>query len=36
MRLHPAKPKDGVRAHAPDELWHVDTTIIRRLDGTRV
>lgn len=35
-RIHPAKPKDGVRASEPDELWHIDTTVIRLLDGTRV
>ena len=35
-RVHPAKPKDGVRAAKPDELWHVDMTVIRLLDGTKV
>ena len=35
-RVHPAKPTQGVRAPAPDELWHVDTTVIRLLDGTKV
>ena len=35
-RVHPVKPKVGVRTTEPDELWHVDTTIIRLLDGTRV
>jgi transposase InsO family protein len=25
-----------VRAREPDELWHVDTTVIRLLDGTKV
>ncbi len=35
-RVHPTKPKDGVRAAQPDELWHVDMTVIRLLDGTRV
>jgi transposase InsO family protein len=25
----------GVRAGRPDELWHIDTTVIRLLDGTR-
>jgi transposase InsO family protein len=35
-RVHPAKPKDGVRAAEPDELWHVDMTVIRLLDGTKV
>jgi len=34
-RVHPAKPKIGVRASAPNEIWHVDTTVIRLLDGTR-
>jgi putative transposase len=33
-RLHPAKPRDSVRAEKPDALWHVDTTVIRLLDGT--
>lgn len=35
-RVHPARPTRGVRATAPDELWHVDTTVIRLLDGTKV
>ncbi len=34
-RVHPARPTNGVRARAPDELWHVDTTVIRLLDGTK-
>ena len=25
-----------MRAKKPDELWHVDTTVIRLLDGTKV
>ena len=33
--MHPAKPKVGIRAQHPDEIWHVDTTIIRLLDGTK-
>src|SRR5262249_9958665 len=28
LRIHPAKPKVGVRAERPDELWHIDTTIL--------
>ena len=36
VRVHPAKPTKGVRAIRPDELWHVDTTVIRLLDGTKV
>jgi transposase InsO family protein len=35
LRIHPAKPKVGLRMSGPDEMWHVDTTVIRLLDGTR-
>jgi len=35
LRVHPAKPKVGIRALRPDETWHIDTTIIRLLDGTK-
>jgi transposase InsO family protein len=35
LRVHPEKPKVGIRATRPNEIWHVDTTIIRLLDGTR-
>ncbi len=35
-RVHPAAPKDGVRASVPDEMWHVDTTIIKLLDGVKI
>jgi transposase InsO family protein len=34
-RVYPAKPKVGVRASAPNELLHLDVTIIKLLDGTR-
>jgi transposase InsO family protein len=34
-RIHPAKPKVGIRASIPNEIWHVDTTLIRLLDGSR-
>jgi len=34
-RIHPSKPKVGIRAYAANEIWHVDTTLIRLLDGTR-
>jgi putative transposase len=34
-RIYPAKPKVGIRANAPNELLHLDVTIIRLLDGTR-
>jgi putative transposase len=35
IRVHPAKPKVGLRTTRPDEMWHIDTTVIRLLDGTR-
>jgi putative transposase len=35
LRVHPAKPKVGLRTTRADEMWHVDTTVIRVLDGTR-
>lgn len=35
QRVHPAKPKDGIRATHANEIWHVDTTLIRLLDGSR-
>ena len=35
-RVHPAKPKVGVRATNSNEIWHIDTTILRLLDGSRV
>jgi transposase InsO family protein len=28
-------PKVGLRTTGPDEMWHIDTTVIRLLDGTR-
>jgi putative transposase len=34
-RVHPAQPKVGIRATRPNEIWHVDTTLIRLLDGSR-
>jgi transposase InsO family protein len=35
LRVHPAKPKVGVRTTRANEMWHIDTTVIRLLDGTR-
>ena len=34
-RVHPAKPKAGIRATRSNEIWHVDTTLVRLLDGTK-
>jgi len=36
VRLHPSKPSEGVRSDKPDQLWHVDTTMLRLVDGRRV
>ena len=35
-RVHPPKRTVGIRASGPNEIWHVDTTLIRLLDGSRV
>ena len=35
LRVHPAKPKLGIRASAADEMWHIDTTVIRLVNGSR-
>lgn len=35
QRVHPAKPKIGIRAARANEIWHVDATLIRLLDGSR-
>lgn len=34
-RVHPPKPRLGIRASAPNEIWHVDTSVLRLLDGSR-
>ena len=35
-RVHPNKPTHGIRATAPNGLWHVDTSVLRLLDGSRI
>ena len=35
IRLYPAKPKVGIRAIRPNQLWHIDVTIVRLVDGTK-
>jgi transposase InsO family protein len=35
LRMHPAKPKVGLRTTRANEMWHIDTTVIRLLDGSR-
>jgi putative transposase len=35
QRVHPQQPRVGLRTTRPDVAWHVDTTVIRLLDGTK-
>jgi transposase InsO family protein len=35
LRVRPVKPKIGLRTTRANEMWHIDTTVIRLLDGTR-
>jgi transposase InsO family protein len=35
LRVHPSKPKIGIRASKPNEIWHIDTTVIRLLDNSK-
>jgi len=35
QRIHPAQPKIRIRASRPNQIWHIDTTLIRLLDGSR-
>ena len=35
QRVHPATPKVGIRASRPNEIWHIDTSVLRLLDGSR-
>ena len=35
-RVHPAKPKEGLRATRPNEFWQIDTTVIRLTTGIRI
>ncbi|HJZ76841.1 MAG TPA: DDE-type integrase/transposase/recombinase, partial [Vicinamibacterales bacterium] len=35
LRVHPATPKIGLRTTRANEMWHIDTTVIRLLDGSR-
>jgi hypothetical protein len=32
-RLYPAKPKVGIRAVRPNQLWHIDVTIVRLVEA---
>ena len=35
IRMFEGRPKQGVRASAPNLIWHLDLTKVRLLDGTR-
>lgn len=35
IRIYPEKPKIGIRASGPGQIWHLDLTILRLQDGTR-
>ncbi len=35
VRIYPARPKIGIRASAPGQIWHLDLTILRLQDGTK-
>jgi transposase InsO family protein len=35
-RVFPAKSKVGLQSTRPDEAWHIDVTIIKLLDGSRL
>lgn len=36
FRVHPEAPEVGIRATAPNQVWHTDVTVIRLLDSTRI
>jgi transposase InsO family protein len=36
QRVHPPKPTVGVRASQPNQIWHIDTSVIKLLDGAKV
>jgi len=35
LRVHPEGSKVGIRATRSNEIWNIDTTIVRLLDGSR-
>lgn len=34
-RLYPEKPKVGIRADCPNQIWHIDISVIKLIDGTK-
>jgi transposase InsO family protein len=35
QRVHPEKPKVGLRTTRPDAAWHIDATVVRLVDGAK-
>ena len=35
IRIYPPRPKVGIRASGPGQIWHIDITILRLQDGTK-
>ena len=36
IRIYPPKPKIGIRALRPNEIWHIDQSVFRIVNGPRV
>jgi transposase InsO family protein len=36
IRIYPQKPKVGIRAAAPNQIWHLDQSLLRLKNGTKV
>lgn len=36
VRLYPPKPKIGIRASEPNQIWHVDVSVFRIVSGSKV
>jgi putative transposase len=36
IRVYPDKPKVGIRAAAPNQIWHLDQSLLRLKNGTKV
>lgn len=34
-RVHPPRPKVGIRATRSNQIWHIDVSVIRLLDGSK-
>ncbi|RPH40488.1 MAG: transposase [Burkholderiales bacterium] len=36
VRVYPPKPKIGIRASEPNQIWHVDVSVFRIMNGAKV